>query len=197
MTTDWLAFRAALVAAVESAMPASVRELAAVAWADGPRPHARYRVLLSVVSAVFEDRDSALSEGGTQRLESMAVITTQITAESVHDAGDADALWLVEQLRLGLRKVSVAAALEAAGVLVQRYPQSTRSIGGFADDRALSIHAIELVCCTTFALVPDPPEDAGLIEHVEVEGTVTDLGPDGDELDLVVTIDLDDPYPEP
>ena len=188
--TDWLGFRAAVVAAVEAAMPASVLETCGVAWADGPRPNARHRVLLSIVSAVFDDRDSALSTGGAQTLESMAVIVVQITSESTFDSADADALWLIEQLRLGLRKVSVQEALVEAGIRIQVFPRTTRNIGGFADDRALSVHAIEFQCCASFSLETD--EDAGLIEHVELEGTLTDL----DDTEIVVDIEVDDPEPE-
>lgn len=191
IATDWLGLRAAVVAAVSAAMPPSVLATTAVEWADGPRSAARQHVLLSVVSAVFDDRDSALSEGGPQRLESMAVITVQLSAEAVDDAGDADALWLIEQVRLGLRKVSVRDALQALGIVIQAFPRTTRNIGGTADGRALSVHAIEATFCCTFALTPD--EDAGLVEHVEVQATVTDDA--GAELALAFTVD--DPSPEP
>lgn len=190
--TDWLGFRAAVVAAIEAAMPAAVLSTAGVAWSDGPRPHARHRVLLSIVSAVFEDRDSALSTGGVQTLESMAVIVVQVTAESTFDTGDSDALWLIEQLRLGLRKVSVREALATAGVVIQIFPRTTRNIGGIADDRALSVHAIEFQCCASFSLVPDPPEDAGLIEHVEGESELSDV--DGSVIEQEIAVD--DPDPE-
>lgn len=191
MVIDWLGFRAAVLAAVEAAMPPAVLLTTGVAWADGPRPFAGHHVLLSIVSAVFDDRDSALSEGGPQTLESMALITTQVTAESPYDAGDADALWLVEQLRLGLRKVSVREALEAAGVVIAVFPRSTRNIGGVADDRALSVHAFEFTCCCTFGL--ETTEDAGLVERVEALASVLDDA--GDE--LVLSIEVTDPNPEP
>lgn len=189
--TDWLGFRAAVQAAVEAAMPPSVLSATAVAWADGPRPFAGHHVLLSVVSAVYDDRDSALSEGGPQVLESMAVITVQVTAESSYDAGDGDGLWLIEQLRLGLRKVSVREALAAAGIVIQAFPRSSRNIGGVVDDRALSVHAIEAVFCTTFGLSPD--EDAGLVERIETTGTALDDAGDELTVELVVV----DPSPEP
>lgn len=189
---DWLSFRAAVVTAIEAAIPASVLTTTGVAWADGARPHARHRVLLSVVSATFDDRDSALSYGGVQTLESMAVIVVQVTCESAHDTGDSDGLWLIEQLRLGLRKLSVQDALTAAGIRIQVFPRSSRNIGGIADDRALSVHAIEFTAVTTFTLVPDPPEDAGLIEHVEGEGTALD----GD-IEIDVEFAVDDPEPSP
>ena len=194
ITVDWLTFRALVVTAIETAMPPVVLATCGVAWEDGPRPHAGQRVLLSVVSGLFDDRDSALDEGGIQRLESMAAITVQVKAESSYDTGDADALWLIEQLRLGLRKVSVNAALEAAGVVIQVFPKSTRNIGGAADDRALSVHALEFTCCTTFGLTPDPAEDAGLVERVVAAGVVTQPGVASS---ITVPVDVTDPDPEP
>jgi hypothetical protein len=191
IVTDWLGFRATVVAAVEAAMPPAVLASTGVAWADGPRPFAGHHVLLSIVSAVFDDRDSAVSQGGPQTLETMAVITVQVTAESSYDGGDFDALWLIEQLRLGLRKVSVREALEAAGVVVAVFPRSTRNIGGVVDDHALSVHAFEVVFCATFGLVTT--EDAGLVERIE--GTVTAADDAGGE--LVLTVEVTDPSPEP
>ncbi|HEY6056219.1 MAG TPA: hypothetical protein VIU86_19975 [Gaiellaceae bacterium] len=190
--SDWLSFRAAVVAAIEAALPASVLPTTGVAWADGPRPHARQLVLLSVVSTLFDDRDSALSEGGLQTLESMATPTVQVSCESSFDSGDADALWLIEQCRLGLRKVSVREALASAGIVIQVFPRSTRNVGGQADDRALSVHLFEVRFCTTFVLVPDPAEDAGLIESVDIAATFTDDQGTDFEIDLTV----DDPDPE-
>jgi hypothetical protein len=37
-----------------------------------------------------------------------------------------------------------------------------------ADDRALSVHAFDFTCCTSFFL--STTEDAGLIEHIEATG---------------------------
>lgn len=189
--TTWLLYRAAIVAAVEAALPTAVLAECGVAWEDGPRPHARHRVLLSIVSSTFDDRDSALDEGGDQRLESMAIVVVQLKAESAHDSGDLDALWLIEQCRLGLRKVSVREALETAGILITVFPRSTRNIGGIADDHAMSVHALEFTTCCTFVLTTT--EDAGLIERFTAEGTLED--PAG--LDIDIEIDLVDPDPEP
>lgn len=190
IVTDWLGFRAAVLAAVEAAMPPSVLATTGVAWADAPRPTASHHVLLSVVSGVFDDRDSSLTEGGVQELESMAVITVQLTAESPYDSGDFDALWLIEQVRLGLRKISVREALAVAGIVIQVFPRSSRNIGGIADERALSVHAIEATFCATFGLVTT--EDAGLVESVEATGTVLDDA----GVELTVDIDVTDPDPE-
>jgi hypothetical protein len=190
IVTDWFGFRAAVLAAVEAAMPPAVLVTTAATWADGPRPYAGHHVLLSVVSAIFDDRDSALSRGGPQVLESMAVITVQVVAEATNDSGDTDALWLIEQLRLGLRKVSVRAELETAGIVIQVFPRSTRNIGGVADGHALSVHALEVTFCCTFAL--ETTEDAGLVERVVLAGEVTD-----EAGDVTLDVDLSDLDPEP
>jgi hypothetical protein len=122
--SDWLSFRAAVLAAIEAALPPSVLGTTSVSWEDAPRPQANNRLLLSIVSSTFYDRDSALSEGGLQTLESMALIAVQVRSESIYDTGDADALWLIEQVRLGLRKVSVREALKAAGIVIPIFPRS-------------------------------------------------------------------------
>lgn len=189
--TDWAGFRAAVVAAVSAALPAPVLATTSVAWEDGPREQASGRLILSEVSTTYDDRDSALSTGGLQTLESMVVVTVQIRAESTFDSPDANALWLIEQCRLGLRKVSVNAALEVAGIVVQAYPPRAQRLPGIADGHALSMAVTELVLCTTFGLTTT--EDAGLIEHVEGTATVTDDR--GSDIDLSFTID--DPDPEP
>jgi hypothetical protein len=121
----------------------------------------------------------------------MAVVVVQIAAESPFDAGDTDALWLIEQLRLGLRKVSVREALRAAGVVIPVFPHSSRNVGGVADGRALSVHVIEATFCATFGLVTT--EDAGLVETVGVTGALTDDAGGG----LTVDIDISDLDPEP
>jgi hypothetical protein len=190
VVTDWLGLRAALVTAVEAAIPPPVLEVCGIAWEDGPRPHAGLRVLLSVVSTVFDDRDSALDTGGLQLLESMVGATIQVKTESSYDSGDRDALWLIEQLRLGLRKVSVIEALAAQGIVIQIFPRTTRNIGGLADGRALSVHALELTVCCTFGLVTT--EDAGLVERIVGAGTLTGAG-----APIVVPVDQSDPAPEP
>lgn len=189
--TDWAGFRAAVVAAVRAALPSDVALTTGVAFEDGARPHARWRLLLSAVSTTYDDRDSSLSTGGLQTLESMVCVTVQIRAESTFDSPDANALWLIEQCRLGLRKLSVNAALEAAGIVVQAYPARAQRLPGVADGHALSMAVIEWTLCTTFGLTTT--EDAGLIEHVEGTATVTDDR--GSDIDLTFTID--DPDPEP
>lgn len=193
IATDWAGFRGAVVTAIEAAMPPAVLEAptvletCSVAWTDAARQHAHHRVLLSIVSAVFDDRDSALSTGGEQRLESMAVITVQVTAESTYDSPDMDALWLIEQLRLGLRKVSVRAALDTAGIVIQVFPRSTQNIGGTVDDRDLSVHALEVVFCCTFVL--ETTEDAGVIERIVAAGAL-------EEGEITIELDIGDLDPD-
>jgi len=192
IVTDWLGFRAAVLAAVGAAMPPAVLAVTGVCWADAPRPFAQHHVLLSVVSGVFDDRDSALSEGGPQMLESMSVITVQLLAESPFDSGDFDALWLIEQCRLGLRKISVIETLSALGIVIAVFPRSTLNVGGVADAHALSRHAIEVTFCATFALLT--AEDAGLVERVVATGA---LSPGGNAPgSIAVALDVTDPDPE-
>lgn len=195
IATDWLGLRAAVLAAVEAAMPPGVLSTTVVGWEGGARAFGGHHVLLSIVSAVFDDIDSALDTGGPQVLETMATVTVQITAESVTDDGDADALWLLEQVRLGLRKVSVREALEALGIVVQLFPSSTRNVGGAADDRALSVHSIEVVFCATFRL--ETGEDAGLVEHVGITASIDVDGEEDSGDELALAFSIDDPSPEP
>lgn len=200
MAGTWSDFRSAVEAAVSGAMLSTVRAPAnndgpTVSWADDRRPFARHRLLLDVVSTRFDhDRDSALSEGGEQELSSMATVTVQITSESAHAApaasasqSNGDALWLLEQVRLGLRRVAVREALVAAecpivgfpGALVKRsYPADGRVIGAFSTDVQFRY---------TF-LAPAYEEEVGQIEHVEIEGD-----PPGDAEDVEISVDDPDP----
>jgi hypothetical protein len=192
--STWAQIKAAASAAVSAAMPSAVRTPAnldgpTVTWADGPRPVAKHRLLLSVVSTVFDhDRDSSLSEGGAQVLSSMATVTIQVQAESIHDLSSSpgDALWLLEQVRLGLRRVSVREALEAADVAVVGFPGSTVSRSYPADGRVVSAHSFD-VQLRVLLEYDATGEDAGLIEHVEAEGL--------DDLDFEVSVDEPDPEP--
>lgn len=203
----WEAFRSAVVAAVTSAMPTAVRAPAdnngpTVTWSDGPRPFAAHRLLLSIVSTTFDhDHDSALSEGAEQALCSMATVTVQVTAESTHDssarAGTAgatapgDALWLLEQVRLGLRRVSVLDALVEAGVRIVGFPAATTGRSYPADGRIISAHSFDVQFRTIFEFdFGGDSEDAGLLERVIGEG---EAGSDLED----VAFDVSDPTPEP
>lgn len=197
----WAEFRDSVVAAVTSAMPASVSAPAngdgpTVTWADGRRPFASRRLLLSVVSTTFDhDLDSSLSEGGTQDLRSMATVTVQVQAESTHDSssladgGPGDALHLIEQVRLGLRRVRVLEALQAAGMAIVGFPAATVSRSYPADGRIVSAHSFDVQLRTIFVYdFGADPDLGGLIERVVAEGE--------DDLDGA-DIDVSDPTPEP
>lgn len=196
--SSWLEFRAAVVAAVTAALPAAVRTPAqlngpTVSWFDDRRPFAKHRLLLSVVTAVPEhDRDSALAEGGEQELSSAQLVTVQVQAESSHDQSNGptpggDALWLIEQVRLGLRKVSVRDGLTTAGVVIAAFPGPTVSRSFPADGRVISAHSFDVQFRAVFDFDASG-EDAGLIERVEADGA--------DEL-AGLDFDVDDPTPEP
>lgn len=194
--TTWAVFRDAVVAAVSAAMPAAVSTPAnldgpTVTWSDDARPYAKHRLLLSVVSAAYNhDRDSSLSTGGAQALSTMATIVVQVQAESSYDRSSApgDALWLLEQVRLGLRRVSVRTALGVAGAAVVGFPGGTTSRAYPADGRIISAHSLDVGFRFTFVF-DATGEDAGLIEALE------SLGVDGDVDD--VAVDVVDPDPEP
>lgn len=186
-------------------MPAAVREPTnldgpTVSWTDDARPFGQHRILLDVLSTVLEhDRDSALSTGGEQELSTMATIMVQVTFESVHDrsfagtgspsSAPADALWLVEQVRLGLRRVPVAEALAAAACPIVGFPGAVVKRSYPADGRIISARSFDVVFRTVFDF--DTSEDGPVeqIEHVEAEG-----GPDTD-VDGV-EISVDDPTPD-
>ncbi len=140
---------------------------------------------------VEHDRDTALSTGGDQDLSSMLTVTIQVTAESSHDpsgapgASPGDALWLLEHVRLGLRRISVADALALAECPIVGFPLATVSRGYPADGRIISAHSFDVAFRVTMAL--DPDESLEQIERVEGEG---DGGLDGAD------IAVDDPTPE-
>lgn len=188
-----LQFRNAVVAAVTAALPAAVRSPAnndgpTVSWFDGRRPFGKHRLLLSVVSSVPEqDRDTALYQGGAQTISSSNVITVQVQAESSFDTGDVDALWLIEQVRLGLRKVSVRRTLADAEVSIASFPGGTNSRPYPADGRIVSAHSFDCSFRTVFDF-DTTGEDAGLIERMIGEGTGELDGAD---------VDVSDPTPEP
>ncbi len=199
----WENLRAAVVAAVTGAMPSAVRSPAnndgpTVTWSDGPRPFAAHRLLLSIVSTTFDhDLDTSLSQGGEQELSSMVTVTVQVTAESTHDSSarsasaPGDALWLIEQVRLGLRRVSVLDALVEAGVRIVGFPGSTTSRSYLADGRLVSAHSFDVQFRTIFEFdFAGDTEDAGLLERVIGEGAA------GGDLEGVA-FDVSDPTPEP
>lgn len=182
-------------------MPASVSAPAdgdgpTVTWFDGRRPFASRRLLLSVVSTTFDhDLDSSLSEGGEQDLRSMATVTVQVQAESTHDSpsvadgGHGDALHLIEQVRLGLRRIRVLEALQAAGMAIVGFPATTVSRSYPADGRIVSAHSFDVQFRTILEYdFGDDLDLGGLIERVVAEGADDLEGAD---------IDVSDPTPEP
>lgn len=169
-----------------------------VTWADGPRPFASRRLLLSIVSTTFDhDHDSSLSEGAAQEICSMATVTVQVTAESTHDSsslaggGPGDALHLLEQVRLGLRRISVLEGLVEAGVRIVGFPAATVSRSYPADHRIVSAHSFDVQFRTIFEFdFGGDVETGGLIERVIGEGaSASDLED--------VAFDVSDPTPEP
>lgn len=169
-----------------------------VTWADAPRPFASRRLLLSIVSTTFDhDHDSSLSEGAAQELCSMATVVVQVTAESTHDSpavsggGPGDALHLLEQVRLGLRRISVLEGLVEAGVRIVGFPAATVSRSYPADGRIISAHSFDIQFRTIFDFdFAGDAEDGGLIERVIGEG---EAGSDLED----VAFDVSDPTPEP
>lgn len=200
MTGTWHDFRTAVQAAVSAAMPSAVRAPAnldgpKVSWADDARPFGRHRILLSVVSATYlHDRDSALSSGGPQELCTMATIVVQVQAESTHDrsgptSGPADALWLLEQVRLGLRRVSVADALRTAEAPIVGFPGATVSRSYPADGRIVSARSFDVAFRFIFDFDTTGDDPVQQIEHVEAEGDAP-----GDLADVEIAVD--DPSPD-
>ncbi len=189
----WDTFRTAVSAAISSAMPSSVRAPANndgpdIGWIDGPSAVAKHVVQLSEVSTVIEhDRDTSLYVGGAQALSSFVRIVVQVQCESIHDDTTLNAQWLVEQVRLGLRKISVREALKTANVVIAGFPLSTTKRSYPADGHAISAASFDVEFRTEFAF-DATGEDAGLIEQVIGEG--------GDDL-MGVDIDVTDPDPEP
>jgi len=185
-------FRAAVEAAVLAAMPTAVSAPANndgpdVGWVDGPGAIAEHQIQLSEVSTVFEmDRDTSLYVGGVQALSSFVLITVQVQAESIHDDPALNALWLIEQVRLGLRRISVREALAAANIVIANFPSATTRRSYPADGRSISAASFDVTFRTEFTF--DSGEDAGLIERVVGEG--------GDGL-AGADIDVSDPAPEP
>jgi hypothetical protein len=191
--TTWQSFRTAVEAAVTNAMPSGVRTPAnndgpSVFWADGAMPYGKHLVQLSEVSVVYEhDRDTALYTGGAQSLSSFVAITVQVQCESQHDDPTLNAQWLIEQIRLGLRKVSAADALRTANVLIVGWPASTVRRSYPADGRQIPAHSFDVTFRTEFTF-DATGEDAGLVERAVGEG---DDGLDGADIDVT------DPDPEP
>jgi hypothetical protein len=128
-----------------------------------------------------EDADDSL-------LASANLIVLQVRAESQHDDPSANALRLVEQVRLGLRKESVYAILDAAGVSVLGEDLSTVNVSYAASGRKISAYAFDLQIRTTFTLEPEADDAVGAVEHAAYSASLA-IGDDT----LTASDVIDDP----
>lgn len=193
-THNWLSFRTAVRDAVEASLGTTLAATTNVDWGDGGRGFSQRRLLLTIVSATDEWIYEEPNVPG-QRLSSQKDVAVQVMAESVHDSADADAQDLLEQVRLGLRRTSVRAALNAAGVSTPKDPSPTSRFSYLHQGRMVSAHAFDVVFRGVFATF-DLNEDAGPIEHVEVEGA--GVGDDqAPPLELPIDFVVDDPTIDP
>lgn len=120
----------------------------------------------------------------------METITVQVQAESSHDPSSApgDALWLLERVRLGLRRVAVAEALALAECPIVGFPLATVSRSYPADGRIISAHSFDVAFRTVFDFDTTGDAPVGQIEHLEAEGEDGDV--DGE------SVGVDDPTPD-
>lgn len=183
-------FRTAVRDAIVSALPTARQSTTAVNWSGGARELADLRVLLDVVSEAEDyDRETLYP---VQTLESVLDLTIQVRAESTYDTADSDALDLLNDLRYGLRKTSVLAALAAYDIVQIGPAGPTRNVSFRSNQRLVSSHAFELTLRAAFGLTTD--ETAGQIEHVEMTGEIdSPFASDTVQIETVV----DDPTPEP
>jgi hypothetical protein len=191
--SDWAAFRTAVEAAFRQALPSSLRSAIAVSWAGGARKFggADGRVLLGVQSDVEEhvrEADVNLSEVSSSNL-----ITLQVTCESQHDAPTKSALRLAKLLQLGLRKESVYAILDAAGISLLEDPLSPQNVSYPDDGRTVGAYAFDVALRFVFELTPEADDAIGLLEHVEASAELELPEPPH----LTYDVSVDDPTPEP
>ena len=190
---SWETVRDAIVAAFESAMPDAVESTCHIGWKGDRNAFARHHVFLDVVSQLpLVDRDTSLYRGGAQELDSVLSIVIQARFESTFDSPDCDALWLSEQVRLGLRKVSVYDDLVTAGVRITRVPGASSNVSYRADGRTVSAQAFDFEVRALFTF-DTAGEDAGLIETVTGTGTYVDDGGGS----TMAAFSVADPTPEP
>lgn len=191
--TTWSAFRTAIEAAFLQALTPALRLLVPISWAGGPREFGDVdgRLLLDVVSHTEEHiREADVDE---TQVSSANVVTLQVTAESVHDDAAYNALRLIEQIRLGLRKESVTAILDAAFISLLEFPMTPQNTSYGASGRKISAYTFDVQLRAVFALTPEADDAIGLIEHTEWEGTLADA----DAVETTVEGAADDPTPEP
>lgn len=191
--STWATFRTTVEAALAQALPTALRAKVPASWSGGPRQFGDNdgRLLLDVVSHVEEHvREAEDADDGL--LASANLIVLQVMAESQHDDPTYNALRLIEQVRLGLRKESVYAILDAAGVSVLGEEISTRNVSYSATGRKVSAYLFELSLRTTFTLEPEADDEVGRIEHASYSVSLA-LGADT----LTASDTIDDATPEP
>lgn len=191
--STWATFRTAIEAAFLQALTPALRTTVSVNWEGGAREFGSTdgRLLIDVLSYVEEHVQEA--EVDEALLSSSNLVTLQVVAESQHDSADLNALRLIENFRLGLRKESVTAILDAAGISLLEAPMSPQRLPTVATGRKISAYAFDVQLRATFSLTPEADDAIGLLEHVEAAATLTNPGAS----DVTYDVAADDPTPEP
>lgn len=167
------AFREAVSAALFACLPPAQQTTVPINWAKGPRDFAAVRLLLSIVSQREEYQHDATADDPT--IQSAEIIVVQVVAESQHDDPTENPQWILEKIRLPLRRQAILAGLRAAGVVLVDLPLASRDVSYTASGRTVSAYVMEL---TFRAVFSDTDAEFDLIEHVEAQGTMTAPGPD-------------------
>ena len=189
----WQTFSDAFEAALNQALPSSLRSTIAISRAGGARQFGdtNGRLLWSVTSHsedIVREADENLDE-----VASSNTIVLQVTAESQHDHPSKNALRLIEQVRLGLRKESVYAILDAAGISLLGIPMNPANASYPDDGRLVSAYAFDVSLRTVFTLTPEADDTIGLIETAEGDGELEMPEPPN----VTDTFSVADPTPEP
>ena len=189
----WQTFSDAFEAALNQALPSSLRNTIAISRAGGARQFGGPdgRLLWSVTSHsedIVREADENLDE-----VASSNTIVLQVTAESQHDHPSKNALRLIEQVRLGLRKESVYAILDAAGISLLGIPMNPANASYPDDGRLVSAYAFDVSLRTVFTLTPEADDAIGLIETASGSGELEMPEPPNVE----DTFSVADPTPEP
>lgn len=135
--------RDAVLAAVVATGATGARS---VAWSDDKRPAAKYPVLLDVVSwRALHDREeeTQTSPGVTAwALSTYGELRVQIRAESIYNTSAADAMFILELVRAGLKRPDLE--LTHGIALVPDLVTDTRSIPFVIDGRVVSSSLFEI-----------------------------------------------------
>lgn len=191
--SSWDQVRTAIQAAVTSALPTAVQAATPVDWNGGGKHVAAQRILLDVVSSLeLHTRDPNVD---SVDVSSLRDVTVQLKAESQHDTATVDGLWLLTLAVMGLRRLPVESALNAAGVSLVDVPLNPVRVGERDQNgRKLSIFVADLTFrCVIDLTTGDTPLD--LIEHVEVSGEAET--PDTLDTVQIPEFTVDDPDPSP